>query len=663
MSSYTLEIVGSIANAQKEFAKIPGFTEQSAARAAQAWAKNQEKMRREAEKTADRIAKEMADASKASAEKLGALQKIGEKTFGGIVGDVVDVAESMNALGPAGMAAAAGFLAIGAGAVGLAAATGAVVALERAAVDYVAELEKIQSLDLVTPEQRDAIFGANAALDALGIVAMKLATDLAAELGPAVADMAAYLADIGFRAIDVTEAFYSTHSVLESLALFLTGGFLRALAAPISVMVEILRVGAQVEEHFGVQGSTTRKLVDSYDSLISSMAQGITGFDGIKDASTETNEEQTRGQRLIAELRDRYNEASEAQGRHSASTRQVTVDYEKQGEALRRLQGLQGEAGEDQLTAYEKTQRQIEQSYQRRVDAAYEAFGQTAMGERELAALQLALDESRARFRRDMDAAELADLERQSDEAVASIQRRYEAEQAFMAAQKAQRDQAHAEEMARQAEAEAAWQEVYDEGTRLLFDRAESVHETMMEEKRATIEAIEDRLANEKGLTSNQRQELQARLENERASANNTAKIQKGLAVFEILLQNAVAMAKAIAVAGPPLNVPAIAAQMALTALHTAAALAAPLPKFHSGSGRMMPDETPAVIRRGEAVLSERAVQEMNRGSAPGGGGNVQQIFWNGRLMSEVVGMAMAQPGPARRFVEARMPTGRGYRG
>lgn len=663
MSSYTLEIVGSIANAQKEFAKIPGFTEQSAARAAQAWAKNQEKMRREAEKTADRIAKEMSDASKASAEKLGALQKIGEKTFGGIVGDVVDVAESMNALGPAGMAAAAGFLAIGAGAVGLAAATGAVVALERAAVDYVAELEKIQSLDLVTPEQRDAIFGANAALDALGIVAMKLATDLAAELGPAVADVAAYLADIGFRAIDVTEAFYSTHSVLESLALFLTGGFIRAVMAPVSVMVELSRVAAQVEERFGATDGLNRKLVDSYDSLVSSMAQGITGFDGIKDASTDSNEEQTRGQRLIAELRDRYNEASEAQTRHSASTRQVTADYEKQGEALRRLEGMQGEAGEDQLTAYEKTQRQIEQSYQRRVDAAYEAFGQTAMGERELAALQMALDESRARFRRDMDAAELADLERQSDEAVASIQRRYEAEQAFMAAQKAQRDQAHAEEMARQAEAEAAWQEVYDEGTRLLFDRAESVHETMMEEKRATIEAIEDRLANEKGLTSNQRQELQTRLENERASANNTAKIQKGLAVFEILLQNAVAMAKAIAVAGPPLNVPAIAAQMALTALHTAAALAAPLPKFHSGSGRMMPDETPAVIRRGEAVLSERAVQEMNRGSAPGGGGNVQQIFWNGRLMSEVVGMAMAQPGPARRFVEARMPTGRGYRG
>lgn len=662
MSSYTLEIVGSIANAQKEFAKIPGFTEQSAARAAQAWAKNQEKMRREAEKTADRIAKEMADASKASAEKLGALQKIGEKTFGGIVGDVVDVAESMNALGPAGMAAAAGFLAIGAGAVGLAAATGAVIGLERAAVDYVAELEKIQSLDLVTPEQRDAIFGANAALDALGIVAMKLATDLAAELGPAVADAAAYLADIGFRAIDVTEAFYSTHSVLESLALFLTGGFLRALAAPISVMVEILRVGAQVEEHFGVQGSTTRKLVDSYDSLISSMAQGITGFDGLKDASTETNEEQTRGQRLIAELRDRYNEASEAQGRHSASTRQVTVDYEKQGEALRRLQGLQGEAGEDQLTAYEKTQRQIEQSYRRRVDAAYEAFGQTAMGERELTALQMALDETRARFRRDMDAAELADLERQSEAATAIIERRYADELALMEAQKAERERATAEEMAMEAEAAAQWQKVFDEGTRLLFDKAADVHETMMDEKRANIDYIEDRLENEKGLTLHERQELQTRLEQEKASARNTAKIQRGLAAFEILLSNAVAMAKAIATAGPGLNVPAIAAQAALTALYTAAALAAPLPKFHSGSGRLMPDEQPAVLKRGEAVLSERAIQEMNRGSAPSGG-NVQQIFWNGRLMSEVVGMAMAQPGPARRFVEARMPTGRGYRG
>jgi hypothetical protein len=661
MSSYSLEIVGSIANAQKEFAKIPGFTEQSAARAAQAWARNQEKMRREAEKTADRVAKEMADAAKASGEKLGALQRIGEKTFGGIVGDVVDVGESLFALGPAGMAAATAFLAIGGAAVGLTAAVTAVIALERAAVDYVAELEKIQSLDLVTPEQKDAIIEANAALDAIGVVAMKLATDLAAELGPAVETVAALIVDLGFAAIDLTEDFYKTYSALESFALFLVGGFVRNLLAPISALAEIHRAAALIEEQFGVTDGINRKVVDSFDSLVSSISQTITGFDGLKDKTSETNEEQTRGQRLIAELRDRYNEATEAQSRHSATTRQVTADYEKQGEALRRLEEMQREAGEDQLTEYEKTQRQIEQSYQRRVDAAYDAFGQTAMGERELAALQTALDESRSRFRRDMDAAELAGLQRQSDEAIASVQRRYEAEQAFLAAQKAQRDQAHAEEMARQAEAEEAWQEVYAQGTQLLFDRASDVHETMMDEKRATIEALEDRLANEKGLTVNQRQELQTRLDNERASATNTAKIQKGLAVFEILLQNAVAMAKAIAVAGPPLNVPAIAAQMALTALHTAAALAAPLPKFHSGSGRMMPDETPAVIRRGEAVLSERAVQEMNRGAA--GAGNVQQIYWNGRLMSEIIGMAMAQPGPARRFVEMRLPTGRGYRG
>lgn len=663
MSSYTLEIVGSIANAQKEFAKIPGFTEQSAARAAQAWAKNQEKMRREAEKTADRIAEEMGNASKESGKKLDALQKVGEKTFGGMVGDVADVGGALMALGPIGGTVVASLLAIGGAAVSIGAATAAMIQLQRSSLDFIEEFEKIKGLDFIEKGQKDQIIEANAALDALTVIAKKLAIDLAAELAPTIVAAASYLGELGLKAIESAQAFYAARDATEEFALFISEVLIKSLTFPIAILNDTVHSMNELSKVFGYGSTEIEVLTDNVNRMYRAVTENVTGIDGLADATSSANEEQSEFDRLLQTMAKHIREDSKEKQHNKDRTKELAEQIERQGDAYRRLIDMQQELGEDQLTGFDKAAREAHKFYQRQVDAAYEAFGKTAMGERELAALQMTLAEATARFRRDMDAAELADLERQSDEAVASIQRRYEAEQAFMAAQKAQRDQAHAEEMARQAEAEAAWQEVYDEGTRLLFDRAESVHETMMEEKRATIEAIEDRLANEKGLTSNQRQELQTRLENERASANNTAKIQKGLAVFEILLQNAVAMAKAIAVAGPPLNVPAIAAQMALTALHTAAALAAPLPKFHSGSGRMMPDETPAVIRRGEAVLSERAVQEMNRGSAPIGGGNVQQIYWNGRLMSEVVGMAMAQPGPARRFVEARMPTGRGYRG
>lgn len=663
MASYTLEIIGSIANAQKEFAKIPGFTEQSAARAAQAWAKNQEKMRREAEKTADRISKEMGNASKESGKKLDALQKVGEKTFGGMVGDVADVGGALMALGPIGGTVVASLLAIGGTAVSIGAATAAMIQLQRSALDFIEEFEKIKGLDFIEKGQKDQIIEANAALDALVVIAKKLAIDLAAELAPTIVAAASYLGELGFKAIESAQAFYAARDATEEFALFISEVLIKSLTFPIAILNDTVHSMNELSKVFGYGSTEIEVLTDNVDRMYRAVTENVTGIDGLADATSSANEEQSEFDRLLQTMAKHIREDSKEKQHNKDRTKELADQIERQGDAYRRLIDMQQELGEDQLTGFDKAAREAHKFYQRQVDAAYEAFAKTAMGEQELAALQMTLTEATARFRRDMDAAELADLERQSDEAVASIQRRYEAEQAFMAAQKAQRDQAHAEEMARQAEAEAAWQQVYDEGTRLLFDRAESVHETMMEEKRATIEAIEDRLANEKGLTTNQRQELQTRLENERASANNTAKIQKGLAVFEILLQNAVAMAKAIAVAGPPLNVPAIAAQMALTALHTAAALAAPLPKFHSGSGRMMPDETPAVIRRGEAVLSERAVQEMNRGSAPGGGGNVQQIFWNGRLMSEVVGMAMAQPGPARRFVEARMPTGRGYRG
>lgn len=663
MSSYTLEIVGSIANAQKEFAKIPGFTEQSAARAAQAWAKNQEKMRREAEKTADRIAKEMGNASKESGKKLDALQKVGEKTFGGMVGDVADVGGALMALGPIGGTVVASLLAIGGAAVSIGAATAAMIQLQRSSLDFIEEIEKIKGLDFIDKGQKDQIIEANAALDALVVIAKKLAIDLAAELAPTIVATASYLGELGLEAIESAQAFYAARDATEEFVIFLAESLMRTLTGPLATLNDFAHATNELAKVFGHGSIEIEVLTTNIDRMYRSVAENVTGMDGLADATSEATGEQSEFDRLLQTMAKHIREDSKEKQHNKDRTKELAEQIERQGDAYRRLIDMQQELGEDQLTGFDKAAREAHKFYQRQVDAAYEAFEKTAMGERELAALQMTLAEATARFRRDMDAAELADLERQSEAATAIIERRYADELALMEAQKAERERATAEEMAMEAEAAAEWQKVFDEGTRLLFDKAADVHETMMDEKRANIEYIEDRLENEKGLTLHERQELQTRLEQEKASARNTAKIQRGLAAFEILLSNAVAMAKAIATAGPGLNVPAIAAQAALTALYTAAALAAPLPKFHSGSGRLMPDEQPAVLKRGEAVLSERAVQEMNRGSAPGGGGNVQQIFWNGRLMSEVVGMAMAQPGPARRFVEARLPTGRGYRG
>jgi len=664
MSSYTLEIIGSIAQAQKEFAKIPGFTESAAAKAAMAWAKNQEKMRREAEKTANKIAKEMDGASQDAGKSLDALKTIGEKSIGGIVGDLADMAGALGALGPAGMLAVGGLLAIGGAAVGIAATVTAVIELERAALDYVAALEEVDAIDLVTDAQKQQVVEANAALDALGMVAKSLAVVLAAELGPAIADTAIFLADIGLQFLDVANAVFRTHSLLESLAIAFVDTFARSLIQPIEMMMRFHQALALVEQSLGVTDGVNSKIYASYERLVGGIGRTVTGFDGLKDSATETNGEMSRGERLAAELASKLSASSAATHGAASAHRQAADGARQHAAATASLLGIIAESGADQLTDFQRETAEIESAYQRRVDAATEAYNKSAQAAQDFALLEQALSEAAARRDRDRTDAELADLERRTQAELSALAVVEQAKADERAREQAALDEAATRQAERDASTAAAMEALQARFTQLLFDRISMVHDTMAEERQANIAALEERLANDEHLTAAKRQELQTRLDSERNALTATARAQRAVTAFQILLQGALAMIQAVAVAPPPFNAATIAAQAALVALNTAAALAAPLPKFHSGSGRMAPDETPAIIRRGEAVLSERAVQELNRGNMgvlnqP----QVQQVYWNGRLMSEVMGMAFATPGPARRFVEARMPTGRGYRG
>jgi hypothetical protein len=664
MSSYTLEIIGSIAQAQKEFAKIPGFTESAAAKAAVAWAKNQEKIRRDAEKTAKKIASEMDGAAEQAGKSFGALKTIGEKSLGGIVGDLADVGGALASLGPAGLAAVAGLLAIGGAAVGITATVGAVIELERAALGYAESLSEIESLDLVSPEQREQIIRANAALDSLGVVVQALAVALAAELGPAVADAAIAVADLGLAGLDMLDSFLQTRSLLEELAIFISTTFTRVLLLPLEVIAQISHGASLLEQSLGMLDGPNTKLYQQYTQIHRTVAEMVTGFDGLKDSTDGSNTETSRARQLIEELMSKMQEGTTATHGAAGAHRQAADATAAHAAALASLGSIMAEAGEDQLSDFERSSRDIVAAYDRRTTAAQEAFAKSAQGAQELAALEAALNEAAARRDRDFTELQLQDLDRRTQAEMAAMAALEAARTAEREREQGALDAAAAAQAARDAEAMAAMEALQSRFTELLFERIGTVHETMIDERKANIAALEERLAGDERLTAAQRQSLNERLAGEKNALTQAARAQRAAAAFQILLQGALAMVQAVAVAPPPFNAVTIAAQAALVALNTAAALAAPLPKFHSGSGRMAPDEQPAVLRRGEAVLSERAVQELNRGNTgvlnqP----QVQQIYWNGRLMSEVVGMALATPGPARRFVEARIPAGRGYRG
>lgn len=732
MSSYSLEIIGSIAQAQKEFAKIPGMTESAAAKAALAWAKNQEKMRTEAEKTARKVAKEMDEAARDAGKSFDHMKRIGEKSLGGIVGDISDVGESLMALGPAARLAAGGMLAIGGTGAAIAGAAAAIVALERAALDSVKALTEVKSMELITEEQIDRVKEANIALDTVGLMAQKLAFDLAAELAPEVKRVSIAVADLAFKLSDLYTSIGNTKSLAEEFALFLAQTLSKAVLLPITMFAEASRVVGYfadesisaleavielnsklgelplvLKEEIAESLAVTRQLAkpfrmvaDGMDAGTRAIAEYVTGLDGLDDAQTAMSGQLTRGEQLWQDVSKRIEESeetthkmTEAEREHARELRALAREEERLAkenerakerahtEALRmhrealqlleerqravaQLVQLADKADDDQLSTYQRQVKAVIDAYEQRVKAAQEAFGHTAKLAEDAALRDAALAAAAARQARDLADVEIAEMERVAEAEEIARQRSMALAEEQAKAEEELRKRADAAQAARDAEAASRIEAFQQRFIELLAERMQAIHQSVLDEKQASIQSLEDRLQNDKDLTQAQRRQLQERLDQERAAYSATAKAQRALSAFEILLRGAVAMAQAVAAGPPPFNAAAIAAQAALIALNTAAALAAPLPKFHSGSGRMAPDETPAIVRRGEAVLSERAVQELNRGNTgvlnqP----QVQQIYWNGRLMSEVVGMALATPGPARRFVEARMPTGRGYRG
>ena len=94
--------------------------------------------------------------------------------------------------------------------------------------------------------------------------------------------------------------------------------------------------------------------------------------------------------------------------------------------------------------------------------------------------------------------------------------------------------------------------------------------------------------------------------------ARATFKEVKALRIAEATISGAAAAVRALAELGPIAGAVAASGIAATTALNIATIKRQKAPKFHQG-GMIEPDETPAILRRGEAVLSERATQRLGR--------------------------------------------------
>ena len=148
--------------------------------------------------------------------------------------------------------------------------------------------------------------------------------------------------------------------------------------------------------------------------------------------------------------------------------------------------------------------------------------------------------------------------------------------------------------------------------------KTENLRTEIEELKDSLVDASEEEREQIKQTINDKEKELEI-AEKRRKRTNKAAILQfrnmKALRISETIIAGAAAAIKAVAdlaIVNPIAAAAVGTAIAAQTALSVAQIKAQKPPKFHTG-GMVQPDETPAILRRGEAVLSERAAQRLGR--------------------------------------------------
>lgn len=611
MADFALNIIADIEQYKRKIMEIGGITEDQATKMALAFGRQQTRMQMNAYRAALKAAQASGKAWEDAGKKTDALVRIGEKTIGGVVGDIQDIGESLAALGPAGAIAVGSVVGIGVAAAGASLLVGGLVVgfveLVRSADEAVKRIEELEGQELISQEQTDQVKRANAAFDAVSIVIDSFIAKVVADFGPTIEWAAIKLLNMGEKALNAFDSFTKGKDLIEEFAI----GFALAIIDILSPVGKLLNGLTMMD--LAIEKLTGRKtgvgeIAAEYHAWAREQAKVISGVDGLDEAQDGLNDRTSFGARLIDAILAKEEERQE---KTKETTKTIREEHEIEFSDL-----------ESHLASVESAM----SAHNERIDA----------------------EEQRLRD------------ERQKREAEATAARIKLAEEEYARKRQLLEDWA------------SASMEVADRLIQLGAERLDQELEQQTEAHEANISRLQQRLSSGKNLTKAERAEIRARIDAEKQAILEIAKAERKMAAFQILLQGGIALAKAVATAPPPLNAAAIAAQAALLAINTGAAATAPLPKVHTGtlgSIGLAPDEGLSVIRQGEVTLSQRAARQIgevldaNRGGVSGGGGAVQRVYYDGRMMGEIVGRALEEPGAARRVLESRAPIRRGYRG
>lgn len=165
--------------------------------------------------------------------------------------------------------------------------------------------------------------------------------------------------------------------------------------------------------------------------------------------------------------------------------------------------------------------------------------------------------------------------------------------------------------------------------------------EELYDNRADIVSRLEEQLdRSEEYLTDAQREELEKRIEDQRAAARKAFEVAKAFKIAQAVMNTWTAVSEALASAPPPLNF--VSAGIVLAAgMASVGTIASTQPAFHRGG---MVDEVPINALRGEAMLSRQGramlgddtINKANAGAGGTSGGTVVYQVYDRRILDRV---------------------------
>ena len=586
-----LSIIADTKRYQQELAKLPKMTDEAASQAAVMAIKQQireenEKARIRKKAIADRLREEKKadrertqNAEKANREietsyrnQFSSIKGLSNAAFGGMAGDVFDLVEVVEGASGGMAALGAGLAALAIGAEVIPRIVEHMAGLAEAGIEARDKISEagIELGSVFTPAQLQALSDYEE-----GLKANELAmAALAVETGAAAADTGLLISKIELMAqIAQNDSAPAMDTLTDSVSSFATQ--LAAQTVPGRLLLQYLNdLGVRADDASDKLGKLAEEAAKQKKEM-------------------EDNEAHAE---FIENIADAYEALGLSYGPVVSETKKATKAQSAYVEAVKRGRIEISDGISAEMRAREAAQTEQERIASEAVATMEEEFKAEMALERER---QLFLAESHAR-----------ELAQEEEKKRSREERREELEQEMLAL---------ADLTGVAVGAAAAFQDLKFQATREGAEKATEKADKLkqeIEDLRGTIEGANAAERREIQQTIRDKEDELATAEAEAKQARRLARKQfkdmKGLRISETIINGAAAAARAYVELGPVLGAIAAAGIATTTAVQVATIKAQKPPKFHMG-GMIEPDEQISVLRRGEAVLNERAAQRLGR--------------------------------------------------